>query len=235
MRIIRALTAASLMVASILPAPAQEVVVTATRSASNRDGFQGTSIPIITLRRTADFAVQRVSITGDTRDEALRRKEIYAMVRSAIEQAGKHGVELATGDYVVEALTLANYGDLLLSRDGRPDSERTSFIIKLKLEPGMDARAALDRIAKFIKAVPPTGRAQIEKSGDMTLSVLNPDQYRNKIIEMIAADAATTAARFGPDYGVEVRGLDRPVEWSRASLTEVFLYLPAAYVIRPKE
>ena len=169
MRIIRALTAASLMVASILPAPAQEVVVTATRSAGNRDGFQGTSIPIVTMRRTADFAVQRVAITGDTRDEATRRKEIYAMVRSAIEQAGKHGVELATGDYVVEALTLANYGDLLLSRDGRPDSERTSFIIKVKLEPGMDARAALDRIARFIKAVPPTGRAQIEKSGDMSL------------------------------------------------------------------
>ena len=30
-----------------------------------------------------------------------------------------------------------------LVRDGRPDSERTSFIIKVKLEPGMDARAAL--------------------------------------------------------------------------------------------
>ncbi|MFL9839364.1 TonB-dependent receptor [Sphingomonas sp. ST-64] len=235
MRIIRTLTAVLLMAASILPASAQEVVVSATRASANRDGFQGTSIPIVTLRRTADFAVQRVAITGDTRDEALRRKEIFAMVKSAIERAGQHGVELATGDYVVEPLTLANYGNLAVKRDSRPDSERTGFIIKVKLEPGMDARAALDRVTKFIKAVPPTGRAQIEKSGDMTLSVLDPDQYRETIIAMIAADARTTAARFGPDYGVEVRGLDRPVEWSRASLTEVFLYLPAAYVIRPKQ
>lgn len=234
MRAIRAAVAAVLIVGMAIPAPAQEVVVTASRSSGNREGFLGTSLPIITMKRTADFAVQRVAITGDTRDQETRRKEIYAMVKSAIEQAARHGVELAIGDYVVEPLTLANYGNLTLARDGRPDSERTSFIVKAKLEPGMDAKTALERISKFIKAVPPTGRAQIETVGDLTLSVLNPDQYRQKIIEMIAADAAATSARFGPDYGAEVRGLDRPVEWSRASLTEVFLYLPAAYVIRPK-
>lgn len=234
MRAVRAFMAAALIAGMAMPAPAQEVVVSASRASANRDGFQGTSLPIITMRRTADFAVQRVAITGDTRDEALRRKEIYAMVKSAIERARQYGVELATGDYVVEALTLENYGNLTLSKDRRPDSERTSFIVKAKLEPGIDAKAALERISKFIKAVPPTGRAQMETVGDLTLSVLNPDQYRQKIIEMIAADAAATAARFGPDYGVEVRGLDRPVEWSRASLSEVFLYLPAAYVIRPK-
>ncbi|PKP91056.1 MAG: TonB-dependent receptor [Alphaproteobacteria bacterium HGW-Alphaproteobacteria-16] len=234
MRLFHCFIAAMLFVGMTIPAPAQEVVVTATRSAQNREGFLGTSIPIITLKRTADFAVQRVAITGDTRDQALRRKEIYAMVKSAIDLAQRNGVELATGDYVVEPLTTGNYGNLTLVTDRRPDSERTSFIIKAKLEPGMDAKAALERISKFIKAVPPTGRAQMETVGDLTLSVLNPDQYRQQIIQMIATDAAATSARFGPEYGVEVRGLDRPVEWSRASLTEVFLYLPAAYVIRPK-
>jgi len=64
--------------------------------------------------------------------------------------------------------------------------------------------------------------------------VVNPDQYRPQIIDLIAADSAATSAKFGPSYGVEVRGLDRPVEWARASLTEVFLYLPSAYVVRPK-
>jgi hypothetical protein len=42
------------------------------------------------------------------------------------------------------------------------------------------------------------------------------------------------AAKFGPNYAVEVRGLNRPVEWSRASLTEVFLYIPYELVIRPR-
>jgi len=70
--------------------------------------------------------------------------------------------------------------------------------------------------------------------GDLTLSVVAPDQYRPEIGRVIAADAAAMAAKFGPDYAVEVRGLNRPVDWTRASLTEVFLYIPYELLIRPK-
>ena len=55
------------------------------------------------------------------------------MVRGAIELARARGVELATGQMVVEPLTLANYRDLPLIGDGRPDSERVSFLIKTSL------------------------------------------------------------------------------------------------------
>jgi len=75
----------------------------------------------------------------------------------------------------------------------------------------------------------------METQGDLTLSVVSPDQYRGQIIDLIAADAAASAAKFGPGYGVQVSGLDRPVEWARASLTEVALYLPASYTVRPKD
>jgi hypothetical protein len=70
-------------------------------------------------------------------------------------------------------------------------------------------------------------------AGDLTLSVVGPDQYRGRIVDLIAADARATAAKLGPDYGVEASGLERPVEWSRASLTEVFLYLPYRYTVVP--
>jgi hypothetical protein len=70
-------------------------------------------------------------------------------------------------------------------------------------------------------------------SGDLTLSIVGPDQYRSRIIDLVAADAKATAAKLGPDYAVEAKGLDRPVEWSRASLTEVFLYVPYAYTVVP--
>jgi hypothetical protein len=43
-----------------------------------------------------------------------------------------------------------------------------------------------------------------------------------------------TAGKMGPDYAVETKGLERPVEWSRASLTDVFLYVPYAYTVGPK-
>ena len=45
---------------------------------------------------------------------------------------------------------------------------------------------------------------------------------------------AASAAKFGTDSGVDVMGLDRPVEWARAGPTEVFLFLPASYVVRKR-
>jgi hypothetical protein len=70
-------------------------------------------------------------------------------------------------------------------------------------------------------------------SGELTLSVVGPDQYRGRIVDLVSADARAIAARLGPDYAVEARGLDRPVEWSRATLTEVFLYVPYSYTVVP--
>ena len=82
--------------------------------------------------------------------------------------------------------------------------------------------------------MPTVGRALLEADDDLTLSVVNPDQYRSQVVDLVAADARATAARLGSEYAVEARGLDRPVEWSRASLTEVFLYVPYSYTVVPK-
>ena len=88
------------------------------------------------------------------------------------------------------------------------------------------------QVARFVGAVPKVGRTTITVSGEPTLSVIDPDQYRGAIVDLIAADAAVHAAKFGSTYGVDVTGLDRPVEWARAGATEVFLFLPATYVVR---
>src|SRR5688572_20788013 len=134
--------------------------------------------PAIGLKRVADFAVQYVTITGDTRDEQKRRDEIFDMVRGAIELAARRdGIELATGTLVVEPLTLDNYRNLSLGDededddDYRPDTDRVAFLVKTRLAAGMDAKAALERIAAFIKAVPAVGRAEMEADGELTLSV----------------------------------------------------------------
>ena len=221
----------------LLPAPAvaqdpgmNEIIVTGSRI--NRDE-EGGGRPAVGLRRTADFAVMYVTIAGDTREMEPRREEILTMVRSAIELAQRSGVELATGDFIVEPLTPANYRNLPMSNDGRPDTDRVTFLVKTRLSADTDAAAAVERIDRFVRAVPATGRAEIRRIGELTLSVVAPDQYRERILELVATDSQATAARFGPNYAVEARGLDRPVEWMRASLTDVFLYVPYNIVVRP--
>ena len=208
----------------------QEIVVTGSRV--NVEGYSAQT-PAVGLKKVADFAIQPVVVTGDTRDSDQRHEEMYQTIRRAIELAGSHGVQLASGELVVEPLTVANYRDLTFGTDNRPDTNRVEILVKTSLT-GADAKAATARIDGFLKAIKPVGRALVTANDDLSLSVVAPDQYRPEIGRIIAADAAAMAAKFGPDYAVEVRGLNRPVDWTRASLTEVFLYVPYELLIRPK-
>ncbi|MES2987105.1 MAG: TonB-dependent receptor [Pseudomonadota bacterium] len=235
MRLFCTALSAIALCALAMPVGAQEIVVTGSRARGG--GYVDTSAPspALALRRTADFAVLQVKVTGDTRDPAKRREEIYAMIRGAITLAQKSGVELATGETIVEPLTLANYQSLILSDDDRDDTQAAGFLVKSALSQGGDPKAALERIARFVRDVPSVGRAEIKTQGEMTLSVVNPEQYRNQIIALVAADATGSAGKFGENYRVQVQGLDRRIQWGRASLSEVYLYLPISYVIVPKD
>jgi len=235
--VLKTLIVAAALLGTAAPALAQEVLVSTQRrggDAGYYGGIVATSRPVVALKRMADYAVITVRVSGDTRDEKTRRGDLKATIRNMIAAAAKSGFELATGDYVLEPLTLANYEALPFNGDGRPDTDQTYFLVKLKLAPGMTLKLARDRMDAFIRAVPTAGRSVVRNHEGLTLSVVNPDQYRGQIIELIAADAAMASGKFGSGSGVDVSGLDRPVEWARAEETNVFLYLPASYVIRKR-
>lgn len=241
----------ALLLAAALPAPAVaqdlnagEVVVTGSRARqtyidprTNRPvetGEDASGLPSVGLRRRADFALLPVVISGDTRERDPRREEILTMVRSALSLASRSGIELAVGDFFVVPLTNDNFRTLNFIGDGRPDSERVIFFIKTRLGASAEeANAAITRLEQFVRSVPTAGRAEMRAAGPLTLSIVAPDQYRNQLLDQIATEARAIAARFGPDQRVEARGLDRPVEWRRAGITEVFLYIPHQLTFRP--
>jgi len=239
------LVLAGVLAAAATPALAQdggeEIVVTAFRKLASDDDDKkildivATPAAVQTLRRTADFAVQQVVIVSDTTDEDDARAEVLAMTRKAIDMSAGAGTLLATGELLVEPLTAGNYKELLFDDDDDDfNGELVKFLVKVPLAPGIDAKAALAKIDKFIKSVPAVGRAEMKPYSELSLSVVNPEQYRGAIIDLVAKDTATTSARFGTGYGVEVTGLDRPVQWKRAGLTEVQLFLPSASTVRPR-
>src|ERR1700733_7230587 len=114
------------LAAPVMAQGLEEIVVTARRrEARDYDG----DVPVVGLRRVADYAVQLVTVTGDTRDPDKRHKENFDMIRGAIELAAKRGdIELATGEMIVEPLNIENYGNLTLTTDKRPDTDKTSFL-----------------------------------------------------------------------------------------------------------
>ena len=171
------------VLAGTIPAVAQEgeIIVTAMRKlVRDDDEDRVVERPVLTpaavqmLRRTADFAVQQVVVVSDTVEEADAHKEVQAMTRKAIDLAGASGVQLASGELVVEPLTPGNYKELRIEEidEGEIDGQAVKFLVKVPLAPGIDAKTALAKIDKFIKAVPAVGRAEIKAYSELTLSVV---------------------------------------------------------------
>lgn len=226
-----------LLCAATVPIAAQEkgapglgeVVVTANRLNAR---YAQQDRPVIGLRRQADSAVMTLSFSSDSRDEAVRKKEIYAMLQSAMDRAATAGVELVTGSFELVPVTKANYQELPMWGAGRPDTSKVDVMVKVKLAGSTGA--AEKRIEDYAKSIPKSGRGAVDRTGGLTLTIVNPDQYRQAIIELVAADARQQAAVFGPDYAVQVSGIDGQLFWSQISGTEVFLYIPYRYSIVPK-
>lgn len=209
----------------------QEVIVTAMRA--EQDDYER-DMPAVGLRKMADFLVQEVTIRGDSRDPKQRVAEIRQMLAKAVQIAGSSGVKLAFGDYILTPLTVENLDDVTISNDNRPDSQKLDFLIKAPLGNDQSGSAAQKRIENFIQAVPEVGRAQMDGSGDPSLSIVGPDQYRSQIADKVMDDARSLAAKMGNGYAVTLEGLNMPVLWTRAGPSDVMLYIPYKLVVVPK-
>jgi hypothetical protein len=174
------------------------------------------------------------------------------MLLAAIDRAKAAGFSLVTGRLELVEVTRANWQDQFPELAGKAKEEddedddydededqsayennSSSTTIRLKVKTKLDGSInnAQQKIAGFIKSVPATGRSLIVPQGGLSLTIINPDQYRDEIYKRIATGAKHAVTFYGPEYGVEVVGLDRDVAWQQVSNTEVFLYIPYTFKI----
>ena len=206
-----------------------EVMVTANRQNTR---YAHADRPVVGLRRQADAMVMPITLASDTRDEATRKKEIHAVLLAALDRAPSAGVELVSGKVEIVPVTRENYASLPFEWAGRVDTSKVDLLVRARLDGSADATRR--KLQAFVGAVRGSGRATIETSGGTTLTVVNPDQYRDAIVKLVADDARHTSAMFGPDFTFNVNGIDGQIGWSQVSDTEVLLYIPYRYAIVPK-
>jgi hypothetical protein len=209
-----------------------EVIVT-----SNRQSLQYAQgdRPVVGLRRTADALLMQFFVSSDSRDAETRKNEIHAVILSALNRADAAGMEIVEGNGQVTPVTKANYTDLSIGSGGRIDTGRVELRVKAKLTGSLSATEK--RLRDLVKSIPKSGRGIVEGwlGGTTWLTIVDPDQYRNAIIALVAADAKQVAAAFGPEFTFNVSGIDGQVAWTHASSTEVFLYIPYRYTVVPKK
>ncbi len=236
----RNLWAALAALAALMPAAAaaqdsmSNVIVTASRSDRSGDRYYDEQQSAIGLTRRADFFVKPLYVSSESRDPDQRREELLAMLRATIERASAAGVTLVAGDYTLTPVTLANMAELTIGSGNRPDTSRVQIYARMPVSSAVArVRDADQRITTFVRSVPVTGRSFIDM-GSTVLGLSEPDQYRLDVVKAIADEARRYAAQFGPDYGIEIRGLDSELFWQQAGEAEVFLYIAHSFVIRPK-
>jgi hypothetical protein len=208
------------------------IVVSASRVRSDFDGYSAT-VPVVGYQRQADYLLQPITITGDTRDAKQRVEEVYQTIEQFLRAASGQGFTIAYGDAVTADVTSANFRDLPLGPAGRPDTSGVTLFVTTKLV-AMDVATAQSRLAALIKGFKPVGRALVEHGGDPSLSIVGPDRYRPQIAEAVAKDSARMAALFGEGYAVEVTGLEGTVQWQRRGTTDLFLYIPYRLTVTPR-
>jgi hypothetical protein len=89
------------------------IVVTGSRVRSEFEGYSA-SVPLVGYQRQADFLLQPIRVTGDTRDARQRVDEVYQTIGSFLRAANAQGFTLAYGDVVTTDVTSANLRDLPL-------------------------------------------------------------------------------------------------------------------------
>jgi hypothetical protein len=230
-----------------------EIVVTGNRI--SRPPVAAERRPVIGLKRQADSAVRNVEIVSDSREQDMRKREVQAMLLAAIDRAKQEGFSLVTGQYEIVEVTRANWQDtfpgLVRKEDnegeedddddeddenrvqsGFEDDGSTTTVrlrVKTKLEGSIDK--AQQKISRFVKSIPATGRSVMEQKGGLQLTIINPEQYRDELYRRIATGAKHAASFYGVEYSVNVTGLDRDIAWEQVSNTEVFLYIPYYFAI----
>ena len=188
--------------------------------------------PVIGLRRKADSAVMTLYIASDTREAAIRTQEIYSVLLAAMDKASAAGLELVSGGVPIQRVTRDNYKLLPLLGAGRVDTSQVQVLVKARLDGSASATEA--RLRAFIAGLKGTGRATVSTPGGIALTVINPDQYRDAIVLLVADEAKRNAAIFGPDFTFSLTGIDGQLAWSQVSSSEVMLYIPYRYTILPK-
>lgn len=205
----------------------EEVIVTGAHAQS--------APPAQRVLRQADNLLLRILITNDAREAEQRKAEIHATLLRAIKSAdSSKGISISsvTPNGFVLPLTESNYR-IDLTRGSRPDTSQAYFRVRAPITDQKDAEDLHSSLKRFVTDLKMEGRTLVEIDSDVEVSIVNPQQYRNQVIGLMAEDVNSVTSALGDDYRVVLSGIDRPVQWARVGSTDVAIFIPYEYMVVP--
>jgi hypothetical protein len=209
------------------PTAAQEELETITVVGSRISYRDLLETPAISLTRPGDWLSLELTLFNDTRNENLRKQELYATIRNMVERAAPRFEVVYPKNYVGK-LDATNYKVELDDDAKREDASKVTLVLRTRVEAGggKAGEALIAALRDFIEGSDKTDRTEIEAADETGLSMIKPERYRYELLEAIAQDAAKVRERLGTGCLVTLSGLNSRIEWERVSATELLLYIP---------
>jgi len=199
---------------------ADEIIITGSRISSS-DFYD---IPSVALEKKADFLLQKVRLSNDSRDPKLRIREVITTINDLLRVAKKtKGISLSYGEGFLTPVKINDGGLKFISDGKREDANHVDIYVKVRITK--DVKKQIKKLTHFISNAKLHGRTEIDEMGDIGISINNPQQYRYDIIQKVADENDKIRKILGSECQVVVHGLEGRVQWERISLSELMLYI----------
>ncbi len=194
-------------------------------------------VPAVTLDRRADFLLLEVRLLNDSLERRRRLQELSQTLDNLLVAAEADPlISVSVIDEEGYVLPVDRETPRLSITDDRSRRDTSVMALRLRAPIASDTEKGHDlaaRIRSFVDGIETVGRTLVDVDGDIDLSIVQPQQYRRPIIDLIADDIAYVTGRLGKGSRAQVYGLNREVKWVRAGPLEVSLYISYDYVIIP--
>lgn len=209
-------------------AQTDEIIVTATRRVSDSPG--------IMIEKKGDFLLLEVNVENDSREPAVRFKEMVATIDNMIAAAKNDPdiiLSLIDENDFVRPLTKGTFYAGI--RGGsRPDTSQATLKVKTNIPDKVeDAFKLAVKLAEFVDSIEETGRTTVNNYDEVAVSVVNPFQYRDEVRAKILKEVNATTDALDGEYRVILKGLDGPIKWTRSGDLNLAFYIDYSYEIIP--
>lgn len=214
-----------------------EIIVTGSRiSVGGGGGSGGGGSPAIFVEKKGDFLLLNVTVINDARERSERLRDLEATIKTIITASKNHpDIKLSlVEDGFVKPLTQLAFMDSV--RPGRqPDTSYANIKVKTDIPSGdTDAYKLVRKLDDFVDDLRGVGRTKITTEEDVSVSVINPFQYRDEVRNKVMAEMTSTLRSLGDGYVIVPKGLDRGVRWTRSGDLNLKFYMNYSYKIYPK-
>lgn len=183
---------------------------------------QASRIPVtISIELPADYAAVPVSIYSRD-DDPIKNLDNLRKITETIADAAKQAhIKTHTGTTTLPGSlqTAKSFG----SSAANPASGTTlQLLIPMQ---GRDINQAGREALTFLKAIPKIDQTQLT-IGTPTLTVDNPERYRERLLSLIHANLQQTLTQLGNPKSFQIAGLENPVAAFQTDDSHVAVYIP---------